>query len=154
MQNILLIGGSYGIGEAVIKKMDNGKNKIWYVARTANESFSENVTHIKSDILSLSIEDLSILPEYLDGFVYCPGSINLKPFNRFSEDDFMNDFKLNVWGAAHASQLVVPLLKKANNPGMVFYSTVAVKSGMPFHTLVSASKGAVEGFALSLAAEL
>ena len=33
------------------------------------------------------------------------------------------------------------------------FSTVAVKVGMPFHTSVSASKGAIEGFARSLAAE-
>jgi len=33
------------------------------------------------------------------------------------------------------------------------YSTVAVKIGMPFHSSISASKGAIEGFAKSLAAE-
>ena len=36
---------------------------------------------------------------------------------------------------------------------MVFFSTVAVGTGMPFHTSVAAAKGAIEGFAKSMAAE-
>lgn len=36
---------------------------------------------------------------------------------------------------------------------MVFFSTIAVGTGMPFHTSVAAAKGAIEGFAKSMAAE-
>jgi NAD(P)-dependent dehydrogenase (short-subunit alcohol dehydrogenase family) len=48
---------------------------------------------------------------------------------------------------------VLPNLKKADCPSLVFFSTVAVKVGMPFHTSVAAAKGAIEGFAKALAAE-
>jgi NAD(P)-dependent dehydrogenase (short-subunit alcohol dehydrogenase family) len=47
----------------------------------------------------------------------------------------------------------LPNLKKANGAGIVLFSTVAVKMGMPFHSSIASSKGAVEGLAKSLAAE-
>ena len=94
------------------------------------------------------------LPESLDGLVYFPGSITLKPFHRLTEEDFLHDFRINCLGAAAAIQAALPALKAAPSASIVLFSTVAVAQGMPFHASISAAKGAVEGLALSLAAEL
>ena len=93
-------------------------------------------------------------PDQIDGVVYCPGTINLKPFHRFSDDDFRNDFEVNTLGAVRLLRHVLPALKKAGNASVVLYSTVAVQTGLPFHTSISAAKGAVEGLVRALAAEL
>jgi NAD(P)-dependent dehydrogenase (short-subunit alcohol dehydrogenase family) len=85
--------------------------------------------------------------------VYCPGSINLRPFERIKPADFEADFKLQVTGAIKVLQLVLPRLKKSANASIVLFSTVAVQSGLPFHTQVSISKGAIEGLTRALAAE-
>ena len=97
--------------------------------------------------------DLSNLPEQLDGFVYCPGSINLRPFRGLKPKTFQEDFNLNVLGAVKSLQSVLPLLQKSPQASLVFYSTVAVTTGMPFHASVAAAKGALEGLTRSLAAE-
>ena len=78
----------------------------------------------------------------------------MKPFNRLSQDDFKNDFQINVLGAVSILQAVLPKLKKAEGSSVILFSTVAAKIGMGFHASVSASKGAIEGLTLSLAAEL
>jgi NAD(P)-dependent dehydrogenase (short-subunit alcohol dehydrogenase family) len=96
---------------------------------------------------------LSNLPEQLDGFVYCPGSINLRPFRGLKSQTFLDDFNLNVMGAVKSIQAVLPLLQKSPQSSLVFYSTVAVSTGMPFHASVAAAKGALEGLTRSLAAE-
>jgi NAD(P)-dependent dehydrogenase (short-subunit alcohol dehydrogenase family) len=93
------------------------------------------------------------LPDVIDGLVYCPGSINLKPFHRFSDDDFMKDFELQVLGAVKVIRAVLPKLKKAEQASIVLFSTVAVANGFPFHSQVSTSKGALEGLTRALAAE-
>ena len=93
-------------------------------------------------------------PEQLDGLVYCPGNISLKPFNRFSSADFQQDFQLQVLGAISCIQNALPALKKSANASVVLFSTVAVQQGLPFHSLVSTSKGAIEGLTRALAAEL
>jgi NAD(P)-dependent dehydrogenase (short-subunit alcohol dehydrogenase family) len=84
---------------------------------------------------------------------YCPGSINLRPFERIKPIDFEIDYKLQVIGAIKIIQAVLPKLKKAENASIVLFSTVAVQSGFPFHTQVAASKGAIEGLTKALAAE-
>lgn len=97
---------------------------------------------------------LSDLPLLLDGLVYFPGTITLKPFHRLTAEDFLHDFKVNCLGAAAAIQAALPALKSAPAASIVLFSTVAVAQGMAFHASIAAAKAAVEGLAKSLAAEL
>ena len=79
----------------------------------------------------------------------------MKPFARLSEEDYLNDFSINLMGAVRSIKACLPSLRK--NPqgaSIVLFSTVAVKTGMAFHTSIASAKGAVEGFARALAAEL
>jgi len=96
---------------------------------------------------------LDFLPDTLDGLVYCPGSINLRPFERIKPSDFLADFNLQVTGAIKIIQMALPRLKKSESASIVLFSTVAVQTGFSFHTQVSASKGAIEGLTRALAAE-
>ena len=150
-KNILIIGGSSGIGRALVDLLAPEHNI--YVASRSNESLANAVvTHISYDVMKDAL-DLSNLPEQLDGFVYCPGSINLRPFRGLKSQTFIDDFNLNVMGAVKSIQAVLPLLQKSPQSSLVFYSTVAVSTGMPFHASVAAAKGALEGLTRSLAAE-
>lgn len=150
-KNILIIGGSSGIGRALVDLLAPEHNI--YVASRSNESLANTgVTHISYDVMHDAL-DLSNLPEQLDGFVYCPGSINLRPFRGLKPQTFQDDFSLNVLGAVKSIQVVLPLLQKSPQASLVFYSTVAVSTGMPFHASVAAAKGALEGLTRSLAAE-
>ncbi|MEO6901677.1 MAG: SDR family oxidoreductase [Bacteroidia bacterium] len=92
--------------------------------------------------------------DVLDGVVYFPGTINLKPFNRLTTQDFINDFNINALGAASFVQAYLSQLKQSTKAAIVFMSTVAVQTGMPFHASIAMAKGAVEGLTRSLAAEL
>ena len=149
-KNILLIGGSHGIGKSIIETLDS--DYTIYVASRTEEDLPENVTHIKYDVTQDTL-DTEMLPDVLDGFVYCPGSINLKPFKMLSEETFNEDLQLNFMGLIKSLKAVEDRLKKSDQASLVFFSTVAVKMGMPFHTSVAAAKGAIEGFAKALAAE-
>lgn len=93
------------------------------------------------------------LPDTLDGLVYFPGSIQLKPFHRLSEEDLIEDFRLNCVGAAKAIQAALPALKKSESASIVLFSTVAALQGMGFHASIAAAKGALESMGRSLAAE-
>jgi NAD(P)-dependent dehydrogenase (short-subunit alcohol dehydrogenase family) len=97
--------------------------------------------------------DLSFTPDILDGLVYCPGAVNLKPFARIKPEDFISDYQLQLIGAVKVIQACLPKLKNASNPSIVLFSTVAVQTGFNFHSLVASSKGAVEGLTKALAAE-
>ncbi|MBK8622035.1 MAG: SDR family oxidoreductase [Saprospiraceae bacterium] len=152
MNNILVIGAGHGIGLELVKSLKNTTN-VFAVSRSFSEELNNTgVPVIWEDALTTTLNE-NFLPEVLHGVVYCPGSISLKPFNRFTLDDFENDFRQNVLGAVRILQQVLPNLKKAKGAGVVLFSTVASKLGMPFHASIATSKAAVEGLTKSLAAE-
>jgi NAD(P)-dependent dehydrogenase (short-subunit alcohol dehydrogenase family) len=151
MKNILLIGGSYGIGLAIAKQLQNNNN-VFLASRTNAELANLNVTYIPFDA-STDTLDTSKLPEVIDGLVYLPGSINLRPFKGLKLETFESDLQINFIGLVKVIQAVLPNLTASNQSSIVLFSSVAASMGMPFHTSVAASKGAIEGFAKALAAE-
>ncbi|WFB69142.1 SDR family oxidoreductase [Chryseobacterium sp. WX] len=152
MKNIVIIGCGQGIGFAAAKILSENHYVIG-ISRTENPEIENlNIEFHPIDILSGNLDEI-IFPEVIDGLVYAPGSINLKPFNRFSIEDFRNDFEINVLGAVKTIQKLLPNLKKSETASVVLFSSVAAKLGMPFHSSISASKSAVEGLTKSMAAE-
>ncbi|GAB3721718.1 SDR family NAD(P)-dependent oxidoreductase [Flavobacterium koreense] len=151
MKNILLIGGSYGIGLAIAKELQY-ENKVFVASRTNEEISEMHVTHIPFDATTDTL-DTSKLPEVIDGLVYCPGSINLRPFRGLKPEAFEQDLQINFISLVKVIQSVLPNLTASNQSSIVLFSSVAASMGMPFHTSVAAAKGAIEGFAKALAAE-
>ena len=151
MKNILLIGGSYGIGLAIVKELAF-TNNLFVASRTNEELSGLQVTHIPFDA-SVDTLDITKLPVIIDGLIYCPGSINLRPFKALKIDAFENDLQINFINAVKVIQTVLPNLVASQQSSIVLFSSVAASMGMPFHTSVAAAKGAVEGFAKALAAE-
>ncbi|WP_179334588.1 SDR family NAD(P)-dependent oxidoreductase [Winogradskyella costae] len=150
MKRLIVIGGSKGIGKAIVIALLSFYDEIINISRTTPEESHPNLKHYSCDILTDELPDI----EAADGLVYCPGSINLKPINRLTVEDFKDDFEINVIGAVKAIQKYIPALKNGKHPSIVLFSTVAAKLGMPYHASVAASKSAVEGLTKSLGAEL
>lgn len=148
-KNILLVGGSHGIGLSIVKKLHED-HTIFVASRTKEGLEDLNITHVEFDASSDTL-DTTTLPDKLHGFAYLPGSINLKPFKMMSIDTFEEDMRLNFFSMVRVLKEIIGRMEE--NSSMVFFSTVAVGTGMPFHTSVAAAKGAIEGFARSLAAE-
>ena len=152
MRNYIIIGGSSGIGKELVNLLeDQGGNITATYNRNSVESRA-TVNYVKLDVTSDHL-DLDSLPEEIHGLAYCPGSINLKPFHRFSEEDFLEDLKLQVLGATKIIKQLLPKLKKSKDASILLFSTIAVQSGFNFHSQVAISKGAIEGLTRSLAAE-
>jgi len=151
MENILLIGGNSGIGLETLKILLNEGKNVFVAARKKPEIEAE-FNFLEWDV-EQSKFDSQFLPDNLSGLIYFPGTINLKPFNRISKDDFLKEFQINFFGAVDVIQAALPILKKNGNASVVLFSTVAVKMGMPFHAGIASAKGALEGLCKSLAAE-
>ena len=151
MKNILMIGGSYGIGLPLVKILNKDFN-VYVACRTNDQLQSENINFIKFDALNDEFDN-SLIPDEIHGFVYLPGSINLRPFKGLAIEAFKQDLEINLISLIKVLKTVMPKLMASNYSSIVLMSTVAVQRGMPFHSSVSASKGAIEGLTKSLAAE-
>ena len=153
MANYLIIGGSSGIGSSLVAQLVEEGHQVFatYNTHPVTSSFP-NLSYFPLNVLDETLH-LSFLPEKLDGIAFCPGAIQLKPFARIQAADFVADYQLQVVGAIKVIQGALPALKNAEQASIVLFSTVAVQLGLNFHSLVSASKGAIEGLTKSLAAE-
>lgn len=149
MKSTVIIGGSKGIGKAIVSSLLTS-NKVINISRSIPSINHPNFSHFPADILVDDLPDI----EKVDALVYCPGSINLKPIARLSLDEFRDDFEINVLGAVKAIKKYLPALKNAANPSILLFSTVATKLGMPFHASIATAKSGVEGLVKSLGAEL
>jgi len=154
MANYLIVGGSSGIGKSLVDQLVSEGHQVFatYNTHPVDASFP-NLSYHALNVLDETIS-LSFLPERLDGIAFCPGAIALRPFARIQPTDFIADYNLQVVGAIKVIQAALPALKNAEQASIVLFSTVAVQLGLNFHTLVAASKGAIEGLTKSLAAEL
>jgi len=149
MARHLIIGGSSGIGEALTKQLIGKHHEVLILSRT-NPSIPE-ATHLSCDVTKDSFPEIE---GALNGLAYCPGSINLKSLPQLKIEDFQRDFEINCLGALRAVKRYLPLLQGGHAASMLFFSSVAVRRGMAYHTSIAAAKGAVEGMTRSLAAEL
>ncbi|MGB0807196.1 MAG: SDR family NAD(P)-dependent oxidoreductase [Salibacteraceae bacterium] len=154
MKNYVIIGGSSGIGRSVVEKLTAKGHRVWatFFSKDMTHHETPNVSYHYMDVTQEEL-DFSWLPNEVNGFVYAPGAIDLLPFGRMKMEKLNRDFQLQVMGAVKSLQLVMPKMKRAENPSIVLYSTVAVQMGFNFHSQVAISKGAIEGLTRSLAAE-
>lgn len=151
--HILLVGGNSGIGLATADLLLAAGHRVTAACRHDGPLSERGVPVIPFDAEAPTL-DAASLPESLDGLVYLPGTITLKPLHRLTREDFLRDFQINCLGAVAAIQAARPALLRSGKASIVLFSTVAVAQGMAFHASVAAAKGAVEGLARSLAAEL
>jgi len=149
-KNIVVVGGTSGIGASVIRQLLIEDATVINISR--RELALSNVKHISLDITT-EFATIDGLPDQIDGLVYCPGSINLKPFTSLSLPDFMQEMNINLFGAVKVLKACLKGLRKSNQASVVLFSTVAVAQGMSYHASIASAKGAVEGLTKSLAAE-
>jgi NAD(P)-dependent dehydrogenase (short-subunit alcohol dehydrogenase family) len=150
MQRFLFIGANSDMAIATASQFK--QQGIEVIGLSRSECTSEySHSHI---ISGLSESDFPQLEGQIDGLVYFPGSVNLKPMRSLKEVDLLEEYKINVLGAFNAVKMYLPNLKLSKQASVVFFSSVAVQLGMPFHASVGMNKGAIEGLTRSLAAEL
>jgi 3-oxoacyl-[acyl-carrier protein] reductase len=149
MKNIVIVGGSYGISAEIASRL--ATENVYLLSRNAPDG--SDAQHFTYDVSSGEAFPVDELPDQIHGVVYAPGSIQLKPFHRIKEADFLLDLQINTLGAVKVLQALHGRLQKSGSASVVLFSTVAVQMGMPFHSSIAMAKGALEGLVRSLAAE-
>ena len=136
MKKILLVGSGSDIASSLI--LDSSFSFI-------------TLTSLESDF---NILDPSTFPDIdnIDGMVYFPGSINLKPFSNLKITHFEDDYNINVLGLIN----ILKFYQKSfnENSSIVLISSIAANYGMPFHSSVAASKRVFPSLATTIGVAL
>ena len=161
MNPVIIFGGSGGIGGAIARRLVTRGDAVHLVGRDpaklatlAGElGCSASVADVEDAAAIKGAVEAAADGGGLGGLVYAVGTINLKPLGALTDEDFARDWRVNALGAALAMRAAAPALKR-DGGSVVLFSTVAVAQGFAAHASVSMAKGAIEGLALALAAEL
>ncbi len=148
-RNIVIVGSSSALGQSASKLLQGvGEHTIGIGRSDHSDCYDEHFL-----VTDYDFGNFPITEKPLHGLIYCPGTIQLKPFHRITPEEWSTELRVNLMGAVAAVQHFLPQMKSAGHASVVFVSTIAVKCGMPFHTSVAAAKAALEGLSRSLAAE-
>ena len=98
MRRVLIVGAGSGVGLTLAKSLLD-THELW---TTSNSSQVQLPTQHFSWNAASQEFPVESLPDSLDGFVYCPGSIRLEPFQKLKLEAFREDFELNLIGAVRA----------------------------------------------------
>ncbi len=155
-KNFLIAGGSSGIGLEITRQLLSADANVHVYSRTTGGLVqSDRLIHQVCDFSQDDFESVDV-PDAIHGVVYCPGTINLRSFRSLKLEDFQQDFEVNVLGGIKFLKGCMSGLKRgavSHPTSAVLFSTVAATTGLPMHSSIAASKGALEGLTRTLAAE-
>lgn len=156
----MIYGATGAIGGAIARNLVASGNTVHLVGRNA-ERLQSLARELGSGATVGDILDPQVFARAvadagapLQGLVYAVGSIALKPLGRTSDEDMMQDFRLNALGAAQAIRAALPALKASEQASILLFSSVAAGLGFASHASIAMAKGAVEALTRSAAAEL
>jgi NAD(P)-dependent dehydrogenase (short-subunit alcohol dehydrogenase family) len=152
MKNIVITGTSRGIGFELAKQFaDNGHQVL---ALSRNTAPLSAVNHKNITVVSVDISDAKDLNkvtdfikntwEKVDILINNAGKLINKPFTELSSEDFLEVYKVNVFGVAEITQLMIPYLQKGSH--VVTISSIGgIQGSLKFPGLAaySSAKGAV-----------
>ncbi len=160
MAGPVVIVGAGAIGSAIARRVAARGQAVHLVGRDAGRVAALAAELGGTCAVADALDDTALAAAVqqagplIGGLAYCVGSILLRPLRRATTEDFVTAFRLNAVGAALAVAAAADALKASPGSGVVLFSTIAVRSGFTNHAVISAAKGAVEGLAVALAAEL
>src|SRR6056297_1159916 len=142
-RNIVVVGGTSGIGSATTRRLVDGGATVQVWSRSKSRELEElGVTHREVDVTT-DFGEIDFGFDACHGVVYCPGSVSLGSFRQLSVDTFRSDYEVNVIGAVRVLKVLLKALTSADGASVVLFSTVATQVGLSFHTSVAAAKGGV-----------
>ncbi|MCS6890883.1 MAG: SDR family NAD(P)-dependent oxidoreductase [Rhodovarius sp.] len=162
-ERIAIIGAGGGIGSAIARRAAARGARLLLIGRDAARLSALLASLPGAEVAIADATDAAalraVLRPPLTGLAVAVGSILLKPLARLSEAEVMECFRVNALSALLAAQAAAPALAEAaaagGTPGSIlFFSSVAARTGFPQHAAIAAAKAAVEGLTLALAAEL
>ena len=156
-EKYLIVGATGSIGSNLATQLYDSNKEAHLVGRNENEtkSLSEKLgfTYTIADVLEDGyVDKIKSDIDDIKGVAYCVGSIDLKPLKISSENDFNKCMKLNLYSAVELIKGFQESLK-TNKGSIVLFSTVAAQKGFTNHSIIASAKAAVEGLAVSIAAE-
>lgn len=152
MKNVVITGTSRGIGFELAQLFADNNHNVLALSR--NSKPLEEVNHKNIKVLSVDISDDNDVEKVsdfiknnwkkVDVLINNAGKLINKPFTELTSDDFLEVYKVNVFGVAALTKNLIPFLQKGSHV-VTISSMGGIQGSMKFAGLAaySSAKGAV-----------
>lgn len=152
MKNVIITGTSRGIGFELAQLFANANHNVLAISR--NTETISKLNHPKITALSVDISDeidtkkvidfVSTTWKSVDIIIHNAGMLVNKPFAEITSKDFLEVYKVNVFGVAELTKSMIPFLQKGSHV-VTISSMGGIQGSIKFPGLAaySSSKGAV-----------
>ncbi len=164
MKNVLITGGSRGIGRACVEKFAREGYTVSFIYNNSDERAAEvavltGARAIKADIsnpdearcaVAAAISEMGSI----DILVNNAGISLIKLFTETTDEDYYNIMNTNLGGTFFVTRETAKCMIRNHSGRIVNIGSMWGKAGASCEVAYSASKAAVEGFTKALAKEL
>lgn len=157
MKNIIVTGAYGGMGKAVVEKLTARGFNVFALDLVTGEK-THNVCPIKVDITDLNsvkkaFEEISTYTSEIYAIIHLAGIYKLNSLIEINEEEFIKAFNVNIFGAYRVNKVFLPLLKKGSKI-IITTSELAPLAPLPFTSIYSITKSALDNYAYALKMEL
>ena len=155
MSNILISGGSRGIGAAAVRLFEQKGWTVTYLYKNEPLVTGDNITPVRCDVSDFGqVTGLKDKIDPPDCLISCAG-VSLKGLAQdMDERDYRYVMDTNFGGFFNLANLVIPGMVARQKGNIVAVSSMWGQTGASCEALYSASKGAIDAYVKSLAKEL
>lgn len=157
MKTLLLTGGSSGIGKATAVLFKQHGWLVFELSRSGHSS--EGIIHVDCDVtneqsVQHAVKEVMKQTDHLD-VVFSNAGMGISGAIEYTKpEDAHRQMDVNFFGAFNLTKAVLPILRKQRSGRIIFTSSVAAILAVPYQAFYSASKAAINAFALALQNEV
>ena len=158
MKYVVISGSSGGMGKATTTLLVAQGYHVFGLDIKEPEIDIPNFTYIKTNIKDISsiehaYKKINKITSEIDAIINLAGMIDMNSLIEISEDDMMNIFNINFFGAYRINKVFVPMLKEKGKV-IITSSELATIAPLPFNGLYGITKSTLDKYAYSLRMEL
>lgn len=160
MQKVVLItGASSGIGKSIGEFLTEKGFKVYGTSRNP-----ENYTNSKFELLTLDVRNSESIQNAVTHIIHSSNKIDVVinnagvgitgPLEEIPMSEIKNNFETNFFGPIEIMKAVLPQMRTQKFGLIINITSIAGYMGLPFRSIYSASKGALELISESLNIEV
>ncbi|HLT14833.1 MAG TPA: SDR family oxidoreductase [Marinobacter sp.] len=158
-RTFLLLGGTGGIGQALIEPLVQGGARVIVATRHLERlERRQGVLPVHLDLaspeLDAQLQQLSEVYPDIDGVIHCAGQNRFAALEAMPVSDLDAQLQVNLRSALLVARHFVPRFRRAGVGALVFVGSTFGSIGFPGYTAYCASKFGLRGFTEALRREL
>ena len=159
MKSVLVTGGASGMGKAVCECLAENGYFVYSLDINKCNTDNKNIKHILADVTSFdslqnAYNEVSKETEKLDAIINFAGIIMMNSLIEISEKEFEKIFNVNLFGVYRVNKIFLPLIMQNKGKIIITTSELAPNKILPFNSIYSISKKALDAYAEGLRMEL